>query len=225
MTPVQRPGRQVFCEDALAWLERSPVLDGCSLVGSLPDISEFQTYTLDQWKNWFLSTAKLILSRCPQDGVVIFYQSDIKQEGQWVDKGHLCQKAAEELNFHLLWHKIACRFPAGTVTFGRPAYSHILCFSKGVVPDLGKSTADVIPELGEKTWVRGMGLEATVMIAKFVAEQTASRTLVNIFCGEGSMLAAANKFHLNSIGIERRPKRAEKARSLQLSDDLKSWLP
>lgn len=219
-----KPKRDVFCEDAPTWLENSPVLEGCSLVGSLPDISEFQTYTLEQWKKWFLSTAKLILSRCPKDGVVIFYQSDIKQEGQWVDKGYLCQKAAEEMRFQLLWHRIACRFPAGTITFGRPAYSHILCFSQGVVPDLGKSTADVIPDLGEKTWVRGMGLEATIMIAKFVAEQTKSHTLVNVFCGEGSMLAAANKFHLNSIGVERSPKRAEKAKTLQLSDDLKSWV-
>lgn len=220
----QHPQREVLCQDAIEWLKQQPVLTGCSLVGSLPDISEFQSFGLQQWKEWFISTAKLIFSRCPADGVVLFYQSDIKQDGVWVDKGYLCQKAAEEMGFELLWHRIACRFPAGTITFGRPAYSHILCFSQGVKPDLAKSTADVIPDLGDKTWVRGMGVEATIMMARFVAEQTQSQKLVNVFCGEGSMLAAANKFNLHALGVERSPKRAEKAMKLQLADDLKSWI-
>lgn len=224
MSPQTEAKREVICQDAIEWLKDQTVLRDCSLVGSLPDISEFPSYSLDEWKEWFISTAKLILSRCPEDGVVLFYQSDIKQDGVWVDKAYLCQKAAEEMNFNLLWHKVACRFPAGTITFGRPAYSHILCFSQGVVPDLSKSTADVIPDLGDKTWARGMGLEATLMMAKFVAEQTRSKKLVNLFCGEGSMLAAANQFDLDALGVERSPKRAEKAQRLRLAEDLKSWI-
>lgn len=216
--------RKVFCEDAITWLNSNETLMGCSVIASLPDISEFQQFTLDQWKSWFTETAQLILSRCPDDGVAIFYQTDIKVDGRWVDKSYLCQKAAEKEGHQLIWHKIICRGPAGTITFGRPAYSHILCFSKGVKADLSKSTADVIPLMGDKTWERGMGFEACVMIAKFIASQTSTRTVVHPFCGEGGMLAIANFEGLSAVGIERSPKRAEKARTLTVDEDLSKWV-
>ncbi|HXH76613.1 MAG TPA: hypothetical protein VNJ08_16700 [Bacteriovoracaceae bacterium] len=216
--------RIVLCEDALVWLEGHEALAGSSLVASMPDISEFGHLSLPEWKDWFIRTASLILSRCPDDGVTIFYQSDIKVEGEWVDKGYLCQKAAEALGFKLLWHKIICRAPAGTITMGRPAYSHILCFSKSLKADMSKSSADVIPDMGDKAWERGMGLTACLMIAKFIKEQTPSSLVINPFCGHGSMLAAANAFELKAVGIERSPKRAESANKLTVAKDLKSFL-
>ena len=215
--------RSVFCEDAIAWLEAKGVQMGCSFVTSMPDISEFPGYSLNDWKTWFIQTAKLVLSRCASDGVTIFYQSDIKVNGTWVDKGYLCQQAAESLGHDLLWHKIICRSPAGIATFGRPSYSHMLCFSKELKVDISKSTADVIPDLGDKTWQRGMGLEACLIAAKFIAEQTTTKTMINPFCGEGSMLAAANTCGLDAIGIERSPKRAEKARTLKISKEKSGW--
>ena len=222
---MENINRIVHCEDALVWLENSPVLDGCSLVASMPDISEFHGFTLNAWKDWFTQTASLVLSRTPAEGVTVFYQSDIKVDGAWVDKSYLCQKAAEALGHELLWHKIVCRVQPGKVTFGRPSYSHILCFSKGLrIHDLGNSTADVIPVTGDKTWERGMGLEACLMIGKFIAEQTKTLTLVHPFCGQGAMLAVANKLGLNGIGIERSPKRAEMARILKVNEDWQKFL-
>lgn len=216
--------RVVHCEDALIWLESQNSLSDCSFVASLPDISEFPGFSLVQWKDWFIKTSSLILSRCPENGVTVFYQSDIKVDGVWVDKGYLCQKAAESLGLELLWHKIVCRSPAGTATFGRPAFSHMLCFSKNLKAEVSKSTADVIPDLGDKTWQRGMGLEACLIAARFIAEQTTSKTVVNPFCGEGSMLAAANAVGLNAIGIEKSPKRAGRSRGLELDITKKSWI-
>jgi hypothetical protein len=215
--------RSVYCEDAIAWLESKEIQNGCSFVTSMPDISEFPGYSLVDWKNWFIQTATLVLSRCPADGVTIFYQSDIKIDGTWVDKGYLCQKAAEALGHELLWHKVVCRAPAGIATFGRPSFSHMLCFSKAVKADLARSTADVIPDLGDKTWQRGMGLEACLVAAKFISEQTNTKTIINPFCGEGSMLAVANACELDAIGIERSPKRVEKARSLQIIKEKSAW--
>lgn len=212
-----------MCEDAISWLTNLEVQENSSFVASMPDISEFPGYSLKDWKEWFVNAATLILARTPENGVTIFYQSDIKVDGTWVDKGYLCQKAAESLGHELLWHKVICRSPAGIATFGRPAYSHMLCFSKTLRVDVAKSTADVMPDLGEKTWQRGMGLEACLMAAKFIKEQTTSRTLINPFCGEGSMLAAANAYELDALGVERSPKRAEKARHLNLIKDKKNW--
>lgn len=216
--------RTIHCDDALIWLNGHDVMPGSSLVGSLPDISEFSGMPIKTYKEWFESTASLILSRTPPEGVTIFYQSDIKHEGIWVDKAYLCQKAAEQCGHELLWHKVVCRYPAGTITFGRPAYTHLICFSKSFRPDLAKSTMDVLPDIGEKTWERGMGLEAGVMIAKFIHDQVKSHTLINPFCGQGGLIAAAQSLGLNAIGIERSPKRAEMARLIQISSDFKSFI-
>ncbi|MFP5386546.1 MAG: SAM-dependent methyltransferase [Bacteriovoracia bacterium] len=220
---MEKYTREVFCEDALKWLENYQDRGGVSFLGSLPDFSEFPSYTLAMWKEWFQNTAELILRKTSPEGVTIFFQSDIKHNGLWVDKAYLIQKAAEKAGHELLWHKIFCRAPAGTVMFGRPAYSHMLCFSKTVIPDLSKSTADVIPDLGDKTWTRGMGLSASLMAGAFIKKHTSTTTLINPFCGEGSVLAAANYCGLNAVGIEKSPKRAQKARSLQVSPDGKSW--
>lgn len=204
----------MVCGDALEWLENHPTLPGCSLATSLPDLSEFSGIGFGNWKRWFIDTAALVLSRCPDDGVVVFYQTDIRLGGTWVDKAFLVQKAAESADIPLLWHKVAARHAAGTVTPGRPGYSHILCFSRGVKPDLALSTTDMLPSVGEKTWERGMGAEACRMIAEFIARQTPSHTLVQPFCGEGALLAAANRAGLNAIGVERSPKRADRAGKL-----------
>lgn len=216
--------RIVHCDDAITWLNNFNVTSGHSFLGSLPDISEFPGYSLEQWKEWFQASAELILNKTSPEGVTIFFQSDIKHEGLWVDKSFIIQKAAEKLNHPLLFHKIFCRAQPGTIMFGRPSYSHMLAFSRTVRPDLAKSTADVIPDLGEKTWIRGMGLEASLMASEFVMKHTSTRTMVNPFCGEGSVLAAANFSGLNAIGIERSPKRVEKARLLQVSPDGRSWV-
>lgn len=194
----------------MAWLQRRGRLDGCSLVSSLPDVSEFPHLTLGEWQAWFVSAAGLVLDCCPDDGVCIFYQTDIKLEGCWVDKGFLCQKAAEQAGSALLWHKVVCRVPPGTATFGRPSWGHMLCFSRGVRVDPGRSSADVILG-GKAAWARGIGVEACRLAVRFVREHTASHTLVAPFCGTGLVLAVAEQMGLKAVGIELSRKRARLA--------------
>src|SRR5688572_29358983 len=126
------PQRQVWCEDALGWLERQRPLASCSVITSLPDVSGMPSLGLDGWRSWFIDAAELVLEATPDDGVTIFYQTDIKVDGTWVDKSYLCHRAAERANAPLLWHRIVCRKPAGESNFGRPAYSHLLCYSRAV---------------------------------------------------------------------------------------------
>ena len=210
------PSREVHTADALAWLAGQPVLTGRALITSLPDSSEFPRLSLDGWKAWFMDAAALVMSRCPDDSVAIFFQTDVKKDGVWVDKGYLCQKAAERAGLHQLWHKIVCRAPPGLATFGRPAYSHMLCFSRGVRADLSKSTADVLPQAGEVTWTRGMGVQACLAACRYVLENTPTRTVVDPFCGHGTVLAVANDLGLDAIGVELSRKRAKKARALRM---------
>jgi hypothetical protein len=209
-----KPQRTIHHADALLWLKEQGVLQGCSIVTSMPDVSEFPQMTLADWKTWFTDAAELVLSACPDNGLTLFYQTDIKVDGEWVDKGFLVQKAAERVGHTLVAHKIICRAKPGVVRFGRPAFSHLLCFSKSVRPAVARSFADVLPEAGETTWTRGMGVKACELACQMVTAYTDTRTIVDPFCGHGSVLAVANAMGLDAVGVELSAKRARKARAL-----------
>jgi hypothetical protein len=206
----------VECAEAVAWLTGREVLRGCSVITSLPDVSEFPALSLPEWKQWFVRTAALVMAKVPADGLAIFYQTDVKKAGAWVDKGYLISKAAEEAGCETLFHKVVCRRTPGTVTFGRPAYSHLLCFSRGLRVDLARATADVLPEAGEVTWTRGMGVQACLAACRFIQQHTTCRTVVDPFCGHGTVLAVANALGLDAVGVELSRKRAQKARGLRV---------
>jgi len=206
--------RQVICDDAIRWLA-SADLSGCSLITSLPDVSETQL-SLGAWQPWFVEAARLCIERCPSDGVAIFFQSDVKKAGAWIDKGYLCQRGAEAAGARLLWHKVVCRVKPGSVTFGRAAYSHLLAFSRGLKLDLARATPDVLPDAGPMTWNRAIGLHACRLACRYVKEHTHSRTIVDPFCGWGTVLAVANQLGLDAIGVELNARRARKARALEV---------
>ncbi|MBI5545239.1 MAG: SAM-dependent methyltransferase [Deltaproteobacteria bacterium] len=211
------PPRTVICADALEWLRAGQDLSGCAIITSLPDVSEL-SLPLADWKRWFVDAAALVMEKCPPDSAAIFFQTDIKPEGVWLDKGWLCHQAAERTGMTLLWHKIACRKTPGTITFGRPAYSHLLCYSKDLHADLGRSTADVLPDMGPTVWTRGMGIEACRVACRFVREQTRCRTVVDPFCGRGTVLAVANEMGLGALGVELCRKRSRQAKALTVQE-------
>jgi hypothetical protein len=216
--PPASPRREVHQMDGPSWL-RSAELDARhAVVTSLPDYSEVPRMGFDGWRGWFIETAALICTRVAPEAVAIFFQTDVKREGTWVDKGFLVQLGAERAGSSLLWHKVVCRAPAGTVTFGRPAYAHMLCFSRGLRLPPARSSADVIPELGDMPWPRAMGTRACHAACQFLLAHTACRSVVDPFCGVGTVLAVANRHGLDAVGVEISGKRAERARTLELAD-------
>lgn len=211
------PQREVITGDGIAWLRGARLGPESAIVTSLPDSSEVPGLGFDGWRAWFIETSALICSTVDAGGVAVFYQTDVKREGTWVDKGFLVSLGAERAGAACLWHKVVCRAPPGTITFGRPAWAHVLCFSRALRLEKGQSSADVIGRLGEMTWARAMGVEACDAIATFLVKHTATRRVIDPFCGVGTMLAAANEHGLDAIGVELSARRAEKARSLKLS--------
>lgn len=212
--------RVVHQTDGVAWLRANPLPAGHAIITSLPDSSEIPTLGYDGWRAWFVDAVKACIDACPDDSAALFFQTDVKREGAWVDKGHLVHLGGDAAGARLLWHKVVCRAPAGTTTFGRPAYAHLMAFSRGLKADLDRSTADVIPRLGKMTWARAMGIEACVVACRFVLENTTARTIVDPFCGLGSALAVANAMGMGAVGVELSRKRAEKARELSVSVSL-----
>jgi hypothetical protein len=210
------PTRTVIHGDGVAWLAAAKLPSTHAIVTSMPDHSEIPALGVEKWKVWFTDTAELACKQVADDSVAIFFQSDVKHEGRWIDKGFLVSVGAERAGAHLLFHKIVCRAPPGTVGFGRPKYAHLLCFSRALRLDAGKASADVLPQLGEMPWVRAMGVDACRAVARFLKAQTPCTTIVDPFCGVGTMLAVANEEGLDAIGVELSRRRAAKARALRL---------
>lgn len=207
--------REVHHGDALTWLGAQERLTGASVVTSLPDVSELPALGLGGWQRWFEHAAELTMSRVPEDGIAVFFQSDIKHGGAWIDKGALVARGAERAGMRLVFHKIVCRLPAGTLTFGRPSYSHLLGYAwPARAPGPARATADVLPDAGFKPGIKAMGVTACLEACRFVLAETPTRTVVDPFCGWGTVLAVANALGLASIGVDVSARMCRRARAL-----------
>lgn len=204
---VSRPAREVHCAEALAWLAGRPP-SPVSYVTSLPDVCEVPL-AFPAWRAWFIDAAAAVLRATPPEGVAIFYQTDIKHAGVWVDKSHLVQLAGERCGRVLAWHKIACRKPPGTLMFGRPGYAHLLCLAHDPRPE-----PDGLPDVfdtGTMTWTRATGVAACKVACTYIQRHTATRTVVDPFCGRGTVLAVANALGLAAVGVDLSAKRCRLA--------------
>jgi len=207
--------------DALEWLRARGRLAGASVVTSLPDLSEVPQLGLDGWQRWFQDAAQLTLDAVPDEGVGIFFQSDIKRDGRWIDKGALVARAAEQAGVSLLFHHIVCRKPPGTATFGRATYSHLLGFARVLRARADRASADVLPDAGFMPGTKSMGVRACLDACRFVRAETTTRTVVDPFCGFGTVLAVANALGLHAVGVDVSARMCRRARLLEV--DPATW--
>jgi hypothetical protein len=215
------PARRVVHAEALAFLGANPAEPGTSVVTSLPDLSELPHLGLDGWRAWFVDAVRRVVAWVPEEGVAIFFQSDVRHEGWLVDKGHLVAQGADAESAATLWHKIVCRRPPGTIAFGRPGYSHMICVQRGQArrPPMRHPGPDVIADAGFKPWSRAMGVEACRVALRFLREETATRLVVDPFCGRGTVLAVANAMGFDALGVDIGAKRCKAARALKVEDE------
>jgi len=174
--------------------------------------------SVEMWKEWFINTCKMIFDKLPSNEVAIFYQTDSKifEEKnciEWIDKSFYVQTAATQSKCTLLFHKIYLLVDVGIPKFGRPSYSHMLAFSKGKPDIMIQSGIPDVSHRGDMTWVRGMGLSACLAAVKW-AKGMGATTIVDPFCGHGSILAMANMHGLHAVGVELSKKRCKKARNI-----------
>ncbi len=216
--PPERPAprRDIVQAEALAWLEANPAGPGASVITSLPDVAELPELGFDAWRAWFVDAARRVVRWVPRGGVAVFYQSDIRRGGTWVDKGYLVARAADDEGAPLLWHKIVCRHPPGTITHGRASYSHMLCVAREAPPAPRAPGPDVLADAGFMPWSKAMGVEACRLACRFLRDETATRLVVDPFCGGGTALAVANLFGFDALGVDRSARRCRAARKLRL---------
>lgn len=187
-------------------------LEGACAVTSLPDVSEIGK-TLPVWREWFVNAVRLVVNAVPDDSAALFFQSDIKRHGVWIDKGGLVIRAAEDVGAHVLFHKIVCRRPPGMLTQGRPGFTHLIAVSKTMrCPDI-LPIPDVITDTGRSLWVRGMGVRAAAHAVRFARDHVGAKLVFDPFCGVGTIPAVANSLGLDALGIELAKKRCEQSRA------------
>jgi len=205
--------RVVHCADAIPWMKERGRIEGACAVTSLPDVSEVGL-ALPVWRTWFLDAVRLVIESVPDESAAIFFQSDIKRDGVWIDKGALVTRAAEDAGASVLFHKVVCRRPPGMLTMGRPGFTHLIAVSRKMkCPDV-LPIPDVIVDAGRLPWVRAMGVRAAAHAVRFARDQVGAKTVFDPFCGVGTVLAAANALGLDALGVEKARKRCEEARKL-----------
>lgn len=228
--------------DAIEWLKRpGSVPASAAIFTSLPDASEVKEFapTLADWEAWFFEAVRSVLHALPLGAIAIFYQTDIRvpEVGQ-VSKAFVVLRAAATVpGCKLQWHKIV---HFGNVD--QPSHSslvvkftHLLSFRKedgdveagkvagrGQFPgvaDWGGMIPDVV-DRGQKPWgiknaMRCMGAGATMSVLKAIHRRLPQvDTIVDPFCGAGTVLAIANHLGLHAIGVDLSPKRVKQAKVL-----------
>jgi len=213
---VAAPLREVHCADAIPWMRTRGLISGACAVTSLPDVSEMNL-SLPSWRGWFLEAAGLVINSVSSESAALFFQSDIKRAGVWIDKGALVIRAAEDAGASVLFHKIVCRRPPGMPTMGRPGYTHLIAVSRAMkCPDV-LPIPDIIVDAGPQPWVRAMGVRAAAHAVRFARDQVGAKVIFDPFCGVGTVLAVANVLGLDAVGVEKAGKRSEQSRQLVIS--------
>lgn len=202
--------------ESVEWMRRRGPIEGAAAITSLPDVSEL-SLGLAEWRRWFLEVTALVVNSVPDDSGAIFFQSDIKSAGEWIDKGALVVRAAEDAGARVLFHKIIARRQPGLLTKGRPGYTHLIAVSRGLRCPDELSIPDIIVDAGRSPWVRAMGIRAAAHAVRFARDHVRARVIFDPFCGVGTVLAVANTLGLPAMGLERSAKRCEQARKLTIS--------
>lgn len=190
-----KPKRNVFCDDSKKWLvgKRFKII-----ITSLPDMEEVGL-NKDGWMLWIKDIIKLLIDCIGDDGVIFFYQTDRKYNGEIIDKKSII---ANEflLNGHKnILSKIVLKRDVGKVDLFRPTYSNLFGFSKKVKS--GTATPDVVFS-GKMLYKNAMGFNAVELCINFLKSKKIKDVVVDPFCGMGSVLKIANTLGYDSLGVD-----------------------
>ncbi|KAJ9462222.1 hypothetical protein DIPPA_07843 [Diplonema papillatum] len=223
------PKRDVVCSDAMEWMRQVGVIRGCVISG-LPDVSEMLELGDAGYAAWFSEAVTQIVTRLDDGMIACFHQTDTRiNRIDTLSKAELVFRAVREskANVTLLWHKVALATPCGVCKVGRPSFTHMICYVKGPADPVRVNRCNrllKVPDCmdrGTLLWSRGMGVIAAMKTIEYIKcyLDTSDVTIVDPFCGHGTIPAVANTLGLPSIGIDLSTKCC-KATTKATTDDL-----
>lgn len=200
--------RFVYTDDANIWLPKNKNIG--AIITSLPDMEEINA-TKEDWELWIDKTCENIINSLSDKSVCFFYQTDRKHKGNFIDKKYLISRTFYKYGFKLIMSKIVLKQAPETISLFRPGFTNLFGFSKYYCS--GKPTPDVI-NIGKMVYKNAMGFNACKVAIDFIIDKKISDTVVDPFCGMGSVLKIANDLELNSVGVDIDFKQTDLAKKL-----------
>ena len=105
------------------------------------------------------------------------------------------------------------------VSIADPGSPVRLGFARGQARRQTHARVDVLPDGGFKPGPKAMGVKACLDACRFVKQETSTRTVVDPFCGLGTVLAVANALGLDAVGVDIAPRMCRHARNLRIDLD------
>lgn len=189
--------REVITGDANEWFLKNP--GQRAIITSLPDMEEIGA-TYDEWIAWLESTIKNLIDALDQKkSIAFFYQTDRKYKGRIIDKKAIIASIFRAHGFQCVVSKIILKQKPGTVNLYRPTFTNLFAFSRNVKS--GRSTPDCI-FAGRMIYKNAMGFDACRLAVEFIRAKNITDTIVDPFCGRGSVLRIANDLGFNAVGVD-----------------------
>lgn len=191
-----KPERKVHHADACEWLRENG--KHRAIITSLPDLSELQT-NLGGWIRFVIEACEALDSALDEGGVIWFYQTNRKYNRTIVNKHQFIGNEFLQRGYQQLHHKIALARDPGKVDLYRPTFTQLFSFSKSLTA--GRATPDVFHR-GEMIYPNAMGTTACIKAISYVQAYVDTDTILDPFCGMGSVLAVSNAMGLHAVGVD-----------------------
>lgn len=195
----------IICDDSLNYMQGKKF---DVIITSLPDMEEVGLNKQD-WILWVKKTCKILANTLGNKGIIFFYQTDRKNEGEIIDKKTLISNEFITLGYKNVLSKIVLKRDVGKIDLFRPTYTNLFAFSKFIKS--GKATPDVL-HCGKMIYNNAMGLNAVKVCIDFLKDKGIKSTILDPFCGQGSVLIISNHYGFDAVGVEILPEQAEKSR-------------
>lgn len=169
-----------------------------AIITSLPDMDEINM-DIPEWTKWITRACIQLAAALDDDGIIFFYQTNRKHKGYLIDKSWMITNCFYFLGYKKIHEKIVLKQKVNTVSLFRPAHSKIFSFSKKLTS--GKGVPEVF-DTGKMLYKNAMGYNAAKSCVNYIKKHVDTDTILDPFCGQGSVLKIANDMGMNAIGID-----------------------
>ncbi len=188
--------RKLICTDANIWLKENKNIK--VMITSLPDPQEIGIGRIE-YNKWLISTCNNIIESLDEESVVFFYQTDRKMDGVIIDKKSIITNVFHNNGFDTIMSKIVIKQKVGTPNFTRMTFTNLFGFSKKYKS--GSVTFDTMYQ-GKMKYKNAMSETAINVLLDYIKKKLPDETIVDPFCGRGSVLDVFNENGFNVIGVD-----------------------